>query len=77
MAVDRQARNVEWAVADENGGVETWERIGIAVLMDIRRELRQLNIVLACPNFTGIPRTLKTIARNTTRKRRIAKKAGK
>jgi hypothetical protein len=58
-----------WTVADKDGQVPTWERVGIAVLMDIRDELQTLNRLLACPNFLGIPHTLTRIARNTTKKK--------
>lgn len=40
-----------------------WEHVGIEVLMDIRDELQQLNRLLNCRNFTGIPATLRTISR--------------
>ena len=63
--MSRQAENTEWNVRDADGSI-TWERAGIAVLMDIRRELRTLNRVLACPNFLEIPRTLRTIRTNTS-----------
>lgn len=59
--------NANWSVVDENTGVvPTWERAGIAVLMDIRTELQRLNNLLSCPNFTAIPGTLRTIAQHTT-----------
>lgn len=35
----------------------------VAVLMDIRDELKALNAALACPRFLGIPTTLQTISR--------------
>ena len=60
-------KNVEWKPGDENGGAPTWERVGIAVLLDIRDELQTLNRLLSCPNFTEIPRTLRSIRKNTTR----------
>ena len=68
--MDRQGRNVEWQVVEEDGVGTTWERAGIAVLMDIRRELQRLNGLLSCPNFTAIPRTLRTISRNTAKPRK-------
>lgn len=37
------------------------------VMEQIRDELKQLNSLLACPNFTGIPSTLKRISRNTAK----------
>ena len=70
MDINRQQPNVDWTIAEADGTVPSWERAGIAVLMDIRRELRRLNRLLACPNFTSIPNTLRQIRRNTTRKTR-------
>jgi len=42
----------------------------LAVLMDIRDELQKLNTLLGCPNFVGIPRTLRTISRKIPARRR-------
>jgi hypothetical protein len=64
---DRRRANIEWSVADEAGNMPTWERVGIAVMMDIRDELKTLNRLLACPNFTAIPRKLDAIRRNTAK----------
>lgn len=60
-------RGIDWDLADTQGKIGTWERVGIAVLMDIRDELKALNELLRCPNFTGIPATLRSIQRNTRR----------
>jgi hypothetical protein len=71
-------KNAEWTVGDEHTGeVPTWERAGIAVLMDLRDELQEMNrtlSVLKCINFIRIPRILDGIRKNTTRKRRQTKK---
>lgn len=48
----------------------TFEGIQIAALLSIRDELRTLNRLLHCGNFTGMPRTLKDIERNTKRPKR-------
>ena len=45
--MDRHARDVDWLCRDESGEVPTWERAGVAVLMDIRRELRRLNAAIS------------------------------
>lgn len=50
--------------------VMTWEEASVAVLMDIRDELKQLNRIFACPNFQQVPRILKTIRANTTKRKR-------
>ena len=66
--VDRTCADQDWNVADQNGGI-TWDRVHIAVLMDIRRELRKLNVVLNCPSARAIPDLLRKIDRNTARKK--------
>lgn len=50
----------------------TWPRAyaQLAVLMDIRDELKKLNKLLYCSNFTGIPTTLRSIRRAMPTKRR-------
>ncbi len=71
--IDRTQPNQEWQVANEGGAVPTWERVGIAVLMDIRRELRRLNAAIYCPNFVAVPRHLQRIARNTDKARKASR----
>lgn len=67
---DRRRANVSWNVADEDGRVRSWDRVAVAVLMDIRDELQRLNQLLHCSNFIDIPRRLSKIAANTTRPKR-------
>jgi len=58
----RRHRNVAWALpTSTTGGIESWEYVKIAVLMDIRDELQNLNRQLNCPNFTQIPTVLRGI----------------
>lgn len=76
MTIDRTGPNVEWTVIDEQNNVETWERAGIAVLMDIRRELRALNRLLACQNFMTFPSTLRAIEKNTMKPKRKSQPFG-
>lgn len=57
-----------------NGSVQTWEQAQLAVMMDLRDELKRLNSLLYCPNFTGIPTVLRSIQRNTSRIERPARK---
>lgn len=82
MGVDRQAMNQEWSVAGSDGNVPTWERVAVAVLMDIRRELQTLNAVFRCHNFQDIPFKLDRIEKNTKKprpkpKKKVAAKGGK
>jgi len=69
---DRRGANRNWTPLDETGNAPTWERIEIAVLLDLRDELRKLNALLACPNFIVIPQKLARIARNTAKPRKRA-----
>lgn len=69
--VDTRNANVAWTTADE-GGLYPEIKGGayLAVLMDIRAELRNLNRMLGCSRFLGIPTTLKEIAENTKKRKR-------
>lgn len=71
---DRRKANVNWWPADENGDVPSWERVNLAVLMDIRDELRTIRGLLRCHNTLSIPDSLRRIARNTAKPKRKAKK---
>ncbi len=59
--------NCEWSVPPDDTKCYGYDKVQVIVLMDIRRELQKLNALLACPNFTSIPRVLKGIRRNTTK----------
>lgn len=64
---DRRHKDVQWLVADENGVVYNGVNAAtLAVLMDLRDELKRLNAVLTCPNFIGIPAILRQIRTNTS-----------
>lgn len=70
----------EWGLADP----APTEHVAIAVLMDIRDELKRSNqlltnissniatmaATLACPNFIAIPTKLESIRRNTAKPRK-------
>lgn len=45
----------------------------LAVLMDIRQELRSIGEILGCPNFREIPQTLKGIRRKLPNPKRSNK----
>lgn len=51
--------------------IETWEQVSVAVLMDIRDELKKLNTLLHCQNFIEIPRSLKKIRTNTANLQKV------
>ena len=71
---DRRQKDAEWLPAEPDGTVPTWERASIAVLMDIRDELKRLNAAIYCPKFLAIPRVLRRISANTTKPRHKKRK---
>jgi hypothetical protein len=64
-----KGKDIEWTIYDDFGKT-TWELVPIAVLMDIRDELKQLNRLLTCDNFITIPFKLDRIALNTAKRKR-------
>ncbi len=72
--LDTRHKNCKWALpTSDEGCVKDWQYVPIAILMDIRDELQKLNTLLACPNFPGIPQTLRDIKRATNRIPTIAR----
>lgn len=71
--IDRRRKDREWVVTNEQGELYTGLRDGVSValLMDIRDELKRLNTLLHCHNFVGIPATLRTISRKMPVRRRV------
>lgn len=60
---DTRKKDADWLLnLDANGRVSTSDA-QLAVLMDIRDELKKLNKVFACPNFLAVPRHLDDTAR--------------
>jgi hypothetical protein len=49
----------------------SYEAAQLAVLMDLRDELKRLNGLLHCSNFLAIPARLEAIRINTRKKRRV------
>lgn len=62
--------NVDWDLTGQN---LTWEMAQIAVLMDIRAELRRLNAIFHCQNFLEVPTILRDIRKQTKKPRRPRK----
>lgn len=60
--------NIDWNLP-EGTPTHQWSSIHAALLMDLRDELQRLNRLLQCSNFQNIPRTLRAIQRNTTKRK--------
>ena len=54
----------------KTASIEQWQYV---LQLRILKELKTLNQLLACPNFTGIPKTLREIKRATNRIPTIAR----
>lgn len=74
---DRRKKNINWYVADEDGVTRSTEAAHLAVLMDVRDELKRLNALLHCHNAVEVPNILRTIAANTKPKRRKAQRGAR
>lgn len=66
--------NQEWDIRPDSNGGFSWPAAQLAVLQDIRDELRRIRIIAECPNTTAIPALLRSIKRNTSKKRKKAVK---
>lgn len=64
--------NVAWQLWRDEGGFES-SQVQLAVLMDIRAELRKLNSILGCSNCIDIPHKLDRIVKNTTKRKYVKK----
>lgn len=75
MGKDGRFERREWDLRNESGNIP-WDRVHIAVLMDIRDVLDRIESqnsrllsIFECRNFLNVPKTLSRIARNTARHR--------
>lgn len=69
----RKTKDWDWGVKPGDNGNYSYDQAQLAVLMDIRDELKiikQRLSALECPNFLAIPRTLKRISANTAKPRK-------
>jgi len=67
---DKRRKDVNWWVADELGKCLSVDHAQLAVLMDIRDELQNLNARINCHETLAIPRWLRRISSNTAKPRR-------
>ena len=77
MTTNTRLKNHVWIIHPESDGVYPFEGAQLAILMDIRDELLELNELLHCPNFVGIPLRLDKIVATTRKRRKTATKRPK
>ena len=66
---DQRHKDARWTIRDSGNGV-SFDGAQLAVLMDIRDELKLLNQLLHCQNFLEMPHLLRCIERNTKKRKR-------
>ncbi len=66
---DYRKKNGNWKLNPNPDGTYPANDARLAVLMDVRDELRSLNGLLGCTNFINIPKKLDAIRRNTAPKK--------
>ena len=74
---DTRHKDGNWSLpTNSNGNIRDWTLVQVALLMDLRDELKKLNRTFDCPNFQAMPRFLRraAIAMERLDKRAAAKK---
>lgn len=67
---DRRKKDISWRLdVNPTTGSVSHEDAKLAVLMDIRDQLKDLNQHLRCHNFVQIPHILRAIRANTHRRK--------
>lgn len=64
---DRRRANINWLVAGEDQKVYSTDHAQLAVLMDIRDQLKTLNALFRCSSFLDIPHKLELTRRHAAR----------
>ena len=70
-------KDVDWKVWRSAYNTVSKEHVALAVLLDLRDELRSLNALLHCSNFIEMPRILRQIRSNTVKPKKKKKVAVK
>ncbi len=63
-------KDMDWNLPVDNN---TYESAQLAVLMDVRDELKKLNTTFSCYSFQSIPASLRSIRKNTAKPRKKKK----
>ena len=67
---DKRRKDANWEIKTNPDGTSPTDDATLAVLMDIRDELKKLNNLLHCHNFITLPLKIEAIRRNTTKPKR-------
>lgn len=74
MSEAKRFKDQNWTIPQSDSGTVSWDGVTVAILMDIRDELKKLNALLHCSNFVTIPTIMREVAVNTKPKKRKRKK---
>jgi hypothetical protein len=64
-------KDVDWNIGDTTS--LNWDQVKVSLLMDLRDELKKLNALLHCSNFTALPGQIYQIRREVAGLRRDLK----
>lgn len=67
---DTRKKNYDWGIHTNSDRTTPQADAQLAVLMDIRDELKTLNVLFQCANFLEIPSILRAIKSNTAKPRK-------
>lgn len=70
---DTRHKDVDWGMSRNLNGTLSYDQAQLAVLMDIRDEMKRLNQLLYCSHFQAIPYKLDRISANTHKPKRRKK----
>jgi hypothetical protein len=76
MAIDTRNKDASWRTRTDSNHFmvpQYYQRGSLAVLMDIRDELKRLNKLLHCSNFVQIPATLRGLRPDIAKLKKEAK----
>jgi len=59
---DNRKKDTLWGIEPDEKGTYTFESVHLAILQDIRDELKDLNHLLRCQHFLKMPHQLRRIA---------------
>lgn len=71
--MDRRKKDVNWVIVSHDDGSVSRDQVLIALLMDVRDELKRINRALYCENFLDVPHLLRMIRANTAKPRKPRK----
>jgi hypothetical protein len=73
VSQQERCKDIGWGVSKSATGSYSYDAASLAVLMDLRDELKAIRAILECHNTQAIPRILRRISANTAKPRKAKK----